>query len=177
MFEFVKSFGPVFWPLLACSVTALTICLERIVFFYKQYKNKEKLYEDLAAFLKEYGSQAKKLRDELLTLRLNDLQSSYSTGLNLLRLLGSMSPMLGLLGTILGVIRSFQSIAMSTGPVAPNTIASGLWEAMLSTSLGLSISLPCIFMAYLLRSWGESFLNTLCLRLNKLSLSIELEKG
>ena len=175
MLTFIKAFGLTFWPLIGCSVLALSICLERIVFFYKQHKSKETLYQSLADSVKEHSSQSKTLRDEALNIKLAELQNSYYSGLNLLRLIGSISPMLGLLGTILGVIRAFQSIAASTGPVAPNTIAAGLWEAMLTTSLGIMISLPCILMAYLFRSWGECLLNDFCSRLNKLSLALALK--
>lgn len=176
MFEFIKAFGLTFWPLLACSVLGSAVCLERIVFFYKQRKSKERLYEELAAIVREHSSHSKALRDEALGIRLSELESSYYSGLNLLRLVASISPLLGLLGTILGVIKAFQSIASSTGPVAPHTIAAGLWEAMLTTSLGIIISLPCISMAYVFRSWGARYLNDFCSRLNKLSLALELEK-
>ena len=177
MLEFINAFGLTFWPLMGCSAVALAICLERIVFFYKQHKNKEMLYQSLLDSVKEHSSQPKALRDDALNLRLGELQNSYYSGLNLLRLIGSLSPMLGLLGTILGVIEAFQSIAASTGPVAPNTIAAGLWEAMLTTSLGIIISLPCILLAYVFRSWGGRLLDDFCLRLNKLSLSFEMKKS
>lgn len=175
MLAFIKIFGPVFWPLLICSIVAITICIERSTFFFRQYKSKETLYSKLAETLTKYSSQPKPMRDEALNIKVSELQRSFHSGLSLLRLIGSLSPMLGLLGTILGVIRAFQSIAEHVGPVAPNIIAGGLWEAMLTTSLGMMISLPCIFMAYIFRGIAGHGLNHLCFRLNKLSLSMEME--
>jgi biopolymer transport protein ExbB len=85
--------------------------------------------------------------------------------------------MLGLLGTILGIIVAFKVIAAHTGPVSPNMIADGLWEAMLTTAAGLFIALPCLLVAHIFRSLGEKQLGDFCLRLNKLSMSFEMEKS
>ncbi len=122
-------------------------------------------------------SQTKEIRDESAKLQLSELQGSYTKGLKLLRAISSLSPALGLLGTILGVIQAFQSIAHHSGPVTPNLIAGGLWQAMLTTCLGLGIALPCMLMSYLFQSLSERQLGELSRRLSHLSLSLEINKG
>jgi Biopolymer transport proteins len=70
-------------------------------------------------------------------------------GLCYLRLIAVISPLLGLLGTILGMVSVFQTIA---GAAAPNAtlLAAGIWEALVTTVLGLSIAIPTLMAYYFL---------------------------
>jgi len=115
------------------------------------------------------------LRDDVGALMLRELERPYLGGVKLLRIVGTISPMLGLLGTILGIIGAFRTIAAQTGPVSPNMIAEGLWEALLTTAVGMIIALPALLAAHLFKHLGERRLEDLALRLNRVSLSIEVE--
>jgi biopolymer transport protein ExbB len=77
----------------------------------------------------------------------------------------------------LGIISAFKTIATQTSPISPNMIAGGLWEAMLTTAAGLMIALPCLVLAHLFRHFSEKQLGDFCLRLNKLSIAMEMKKG
>ena len=55
-------------------------------------------------------------------------------------------------------------------------IADGLWEAMLTTAAGLMIALPALLLAYLFHHLADRQISKLCLRLNKLSMSFEMDK-
>jgi len=175
--DWFHQLGLMGWPLAACSVVALALCFERAVFCIKIRMRKEESYATLSNYLTEHKNQPKSVRDEMVGIMLNELQRPYYSGIKGLRIIGTISPMLGLLGTILGIIAAFKVIAMQSGPVSPNMIAEGLWEAMLTTAAGLLIALPALLMVHLFRHISERQLGDFCLRLNKLSMSFELEKN
>lgn len=70
-------------------------------------------------------------------------------GLCYLRLIAVISPLLGLLGTILGMVTVFQTIAGNTAPNA-SLLAAGIWEALITTVLGLCIAIPTLMAYYFL---------------------------
>ncbi|USG59540.1 MotA/TolQ/ExbB proton channel family protein [Sneathiella marina] len=165
------------WPLAACSLITLTIGFERFVFVLKTSINSKSECRRLAETLRANRRHPKVIRDELAGILLNELHRPYFAGVKLLRMIGTISPILGLLGTILGIIAAFQVIAVQTGPVSPALIADGLWEAMLTTAVGLLIALPALIMAHFFSGFSERLLAGYCLELNRLSLSFELEKA
>lgn len=171
--EWFHQLGLMGWPLAGCSVVALSLCLERAVFFAKSRWQKEQEYRRLSDYLAAHKEQPQPVRDSLASVMLSELQPAYFRGVKSLRVIGIISPMLGLLGTILGIISAFQSISVQTGPVAPSVIADGLWEAMLTTAVGLFIALPALLMAHLFAHLSEQQLGEFGLRLNKLSISFE----
>ena len=61
-----------------------------------------------------------------------------------LELLGSLSPLLGLLGTVLGMIEAFQQLAAAGSRVDPSVLSGGIWEALLTTAVGLAVAIPAI---------------------------------
>ncbi len=62
----------------------------------------------------------------------------------LLELIGLIAPLLGLLGTILGMITAFQALQESGQQADPTVLAGGIWEALLTTALGLIVAIPAI---------------------------------
>ncbi len=175
--EWFHQLGLMGWPLALCSIAALALCFERAVFCIKARANKNSQYQKLADYLTEHKEQPKHTRDEMVGIMLNELQRPYYSGIKGLRIIGTISPMLGLLGTILGIIATFKVISVQAGPVSPSMIAEGLWEAMLTTAVGLLIALPALLMAHLFRHVSERQLGDFCLQLNKLSMSFELERN
>ena len=159
------------WPLLACSLLALTIILERTVFYIAMQARKNNVWIELSTQLIRHQHRAKAWRDETMALALTELQCTYYRGLRLLRFIGTLSPLLGLLGTILGIIQIFRVIAAHTGSISPSLIASGLWEALLTTAVGLIIALPALLMTHIFQALADRQLRDLCARLNALSLS------
>lgn len=61
-----------------------------------------------------------------------------------LELIGLIAPLLGLLGTILGMIDAFRALQDSGAQADPAALAGGIWEALLTTALGLAIAIPAI---------------------------------
>ena len=66
-----------------------------------------------------------------------------SNGLSGLRLIAALSPMLGLLGTVLGMVKVFQALA-GTAAYDPKILAQGIWEALVTTIMGLVVAIPCL---------------------------------
>ncbi len=69
--------------------------------------------------------------------------------LTYLRLVSVISPLLGLLGTVIGMVDVFQAIASTTSP-DPSVLAGGIWSALLTTILGLTVAIPSLMAYYFL---------------------------
>lgn len=72
---------------------------------------------------------------------------SIARSLYWIKLITVIAPLLGLLGTVMGMVEVFQAIAADTNPDA-TILASGIWEALLTTILGLSIAIPMLMVYY-----------------------------
>lgn len=72
------------------------------------------------------------------------------TAQTVLRLISVISPLLGLMGTVLGITRVFREISMQT-TVDNAMLAGGIWEALITTIMGLSVAIPTLVFYYLLR--------------------------
>jgi biopolymer transport protein ExbB len=62
--------------------------------------------------------------------------------------IGHLSPLLGLLGTVLGMIEAFMTVERAGASVSPATLAGGIWEALLTTAFGLTVALPAMAAFY-----------------------------
>lgn len=75
-----------------------------------------------------------------------------SRGLRLLDLVGMIAPLLGLLGTVLGMIQSFRSLELAAGSANASILAGGIWQALLTTAAGLIVAIPALVGASYLAS-------------------------
>lgn len=83
------------------------------------------------------------LKEELgrvLSHRLESMRSNLRT----LEIIGTLSPLLGLLGTVLGMIQAFQQLETSGRQVDPAILSGGIWQALLTTALGLIVAIPVV---------------------------------
>jgi len=64
--------------------------------------------------------------------------------LRMLSSISHISPLMGLLGTVLGMVAAFAQIDMNEGIVEAGDLASGIWKALLTTVFGLTIAIPCM---------------------------------
>jgi len=65
-----------------------------------------------------------------------------SAGLRALELVVTIAPLLGLLGTVLGMIDAFQALQLEGGNAYPATLAGGIWAALLTTAAGMAVAIP-----------------------------------
>jgi biopolymer transport protein ExbB len=73
-------------------------------------------------------------------------------GLRALELIATIAPLLGLLGTVLGMISAFQVLQTSGNQADPSDLAGGIWVALLTTAAGMAVAIP----AGVALSWFES---------------------
>lgn len=78
------------------------------------------------------------------TLAASDLVSRMETSLRGLATVAALTPLLGLLGTVVGMIRAFMVIESQGSAVSPALLAGGIWEALLTTAAGLTVAIPCL---------------------------------
>jgi len=71
---------------------------------------------------------------------LADLRSYFRP----LEVIGSLAPLLGLLGTVMGMITAFQQLASAGSQVDPSVLSNGIWEALLTTAVGLVVAIPAV---------------------------------
>ena len=147
-----KSGGPVMYALLLCSICTAVIMIERGMFYHRAGKNLGIFVDNLPnmllnkswneAFVAQEGIRA---AAEGKDLRLA-LDTAYSTAaaelrahLNYLSMIVTLSPLLGLLGTIAGMISSFQIFNLQAGQ--PMAITGGIGEALIATAAGLCVAI------------------------------------
>lgn len=168
MFEFLSKGGMLVVPILLCSVLALAIFSERIIRFARMRSRGAGLAEKVAGLLLN-GSEHEALkaaeesdspmgrilvqaieardldREMLETVIVNTTDEevrSLSSGIQALATIGNIAPLLGLLGTVIGLIKAFMVIQQMGGKVNAAVLAGGIWEAMLTTAFGLAVALP-----------------------------------
>ncbi len=91
----------------------------------------------------------KPLEAELMR-RGNAEVEAMSRHIRLLELVAMVSPLLGLLGTVLGMIQSFQELELAQGAANASVLAGGIWQALLTTAAGLVVAIPAAIGATLL---------------------------
>ena len=175
MFEIIKAGGWVMWPILVCSVVAMAITIERLwtlqrrrvapsglVLQVWQWTREGKLDAKRIQALRE-GSPLGRLLATGILNRHHDRsimqESIEDVGrlvahqleryLNTLGTVASISPLLGLLGTVFGIIRAFAAMT-SKGMGDPAMMAGGISEALVTTAAGLIVAIPAmVFYRYL----------------------------
>jgi len=173
-FGLVGKGGFIMIPILVCSVIALAIVIERLYFIRTTQKDPKETLNRLKESLKgnrfsEEWMDEKDSRDSMKRmigegLRLKDLpkwkmeetlsevgqeeinkQNRYIRGLEVI---ASITPLLGLLGTVIGMVQAFSKVAEHKGIVDPSLLAGGIWEALLTTAAGLSVAIPTMIMLH-----------------------------
>lgn len=168
MIEFLSKGGWVMYVIFTCSVFAFAVIIERIVYFsrnknnYDLFINKlknlllEKKVSDAldystqdeshlgkiaSIYMENYNSDKDEI-DEILFITGNKEIKKMEKGMLFLSLTGRLTPLLGLLGTVLGMILCFQEIHATKGMADVAALAGGIWEALLTTAFGLIVAIP-----------------------------------
>ncbi len=90
------------------------------------------------------------LREELTRAASAQLEQ-LRAWLRALEVIAALSPLLGLLGTVLGMIEAFRQLEVAGSQVDPAVLSGGIWQALLTTAAGLSVAIPVVFV----HSWLE----------------------
>lgn len=130
--------------------------------------NKNTLAQGLC-MLTRHRHFTKEMREEAVSIWLQKKRRQYISGLKLLSIIGALSPLLGLLGTVLGLIEMFEGLS-DTQKISPAELADGLGLAMSTTAAGLFIALPAIAASQLFKLWADSTLSGIEYALNHFNL-------
>lgn len=101
------------------------------------------------------GLKGPALEAELTRLG-NDELARMNGMIRMLELIAMISPLLGLLGTVLGMIQSFQELELAEGAANASVLAGGIWQALLTTAAGLLVAIPAAVGAGLMSARIES---------------------
>ncbi|MZI94873.1 hypothetical protein F9817_16985 [Vibrio sp. CAIM 722] len=135
-----------------------------------------KSYQQAIGELNATSKLDKHLREEALSLWLGRYTKQLRRRLSGLTTVATLAPMLGLLGTIVGLMRSFHDIGLSHGPVEPAIVADGLWQALSTTAAGMVIAVICVMCHALFQSRIRYHLSDVTDLLNQFTLSQEIHE-
>jgi biopolymer transport protein ExbB len=166
--EFFNNGGPVMWPLLACSIIVLTVIIERALFWFGVVKLRNRSLMDEILAIAEEGDwplireKTKGCKDHVIrVLTVGIMHREYdmvkameaesqvtirkmSKFMNILDTMITVAPLLGIFGTVLGIISSFKILGTS-GIADPKLVTAGIAQALITTASGLGISIISVF--------------------------------
>ncbi|MGH1486530.1 MAG: MotA/TolQ/ExbB proton channel family protein [Cellvibrionaceae bacterium] len=157
-------------PFVLCSIIACAVIVERFLIL-QRYTFTKKLGKQGVSLLHDYQGYKKDIRSELASLWLAQQKKKLASGLRLLNIVVLVAPLLGLLGTVLGLMDSFVSISQQEGPVEVSVLADGLGLAMNTTAVGLLIAIPALVVVHLYRIWIDRLLEQAELQMNTIHFS------
>lgn len=177
LIEILRDGGPIVWLLLVLSIFSLALIATKTVQLrsvlsgdarrtaaFASWADGDKpggmktledanTPADRIALAAMQGIKAARTRPALtseLEWRGNDEVTQMQRHIRMLELIAMISPLLGLLGTVLGMIQSFQELALAEGAANASLLAAGIWQALLTTAVGLIVAIPAAVAATLL---------------------------
>ena len=165
------STSPVMIVILACSIVTFGFAVERLIYFSKrrgkpdhqlahalvQARNGrlEEAADSLvtvphpggavAAQVLENAHRSDDEIEERLQIALSEQRLLFERNLGVLGTMGNTAPLIGLLGTVWGIMRAFHDLA-STGSAGPSVVAAGIAEALFTTAAGLVVAVPAVML-------------------------------
>jgi biopolymer transport protein ExbB len=176
MWSMIQKGGPLMYLIILCSVLAFSVLLERLYHLYRAKIDTSKFMDEITGILrrnrimealdlcdKTPGPIARILKAGIMKHDRSRLEiretieeaalyevPKLEKNLGVLATIAHISPLLGLLGTVIGMVTAFQVIQEKTTllqPVNPGDLAGGIWEALITTVAGLSVAIPT-YVAY-----------------------------
>lgn len=166
--------GIIMIPILVCSIVALAIIIERLIEMKRLGGDADLLSVNVKKLL-EQGNDKKaldvcgqaqdpigqifkagllnrknprwKLEEKLSLVGQEQLQK-LGKNIRGLEVIATISPLMGLLGTVIGMVQAFNQVAEFKGQVNPSLLAGGIWEALLTTAAGLAVAIPVLVMLH-----------------------------
>ena len=173
MFEIIQKGGPVMYPIILCSILALAIIIERLYSLHKAKIDTVDFMNNIELTIKrnriadaikicdqtpgpiahivkagilKHDRPRQEIREAIEDAGHQEVPR-LEKHIGLLSTIAHISPLLGLLGTVTGMVRAFQIIQEKTAsfnPVSPGDLAGGIWEALLTTVAGLIVAIPTV---------------------------------
>lgn len=193
----MEQLGLLGYPLLICSCLIMAIVIERVVYFFSTFPISKQLVDGIvkdkeiavSAELEKrlqknmFGSLILELidnkslslieRENYANIRLGDIHGRLNRFLPILKILATISPLLGLLGTVLGMIDSFQMISSADKPITPSLVSGGISQALLTTAVGLLLAILALVTHALFQLRVSKIMMATTRQLNLVNLSLE----
>jgi len=171
MWEFIIKGGPIMGLIILCSIMAFAVFLERLWYLRNAKIDTRKFMEEISdkvkkskvmealdmcnmtkgpiarilkAGIMKYDKDRPDIKEAIEDAGIHEVPL-LEKNLGILATIAHIAPLLGLLGTVVGMLKAFQVIevkAMSMVPVNPGDLAGGIWEALITTVAGLSVAIP-----------------------------------
>jgi len=176
---FIKG-GPIMWPLLVCSLVSVTVIIERAIFWWRQDKRRNSMLVEEILHHTEKGNfegatsigsgisdvvvrvlfSALVHKDdgplENMQIAAQDEIEEMKRGMGVLDTIITMAPLLGILGTVIGIIESFNLLGLA-GIEEPRAVVGGIAQALITTVAGLSVALITLIpFNYLITKVGKT---------------------
>ena len=173
MIDWIQKGGPVMYPILLCSILAFAIVIERLYNLYRAKIDTKKFMDDIANILRrnkimeaielcdktpgpiphilkagimKHDRPRQEIKEAIEDAGLYEVPR-LEKNIAVLATIAHIAPLLGLLGTVTGMVRCFQTIqekSTAFHPVSPGDLAGGIWEALITTVAGLSVGIPTL---------------------------------
>ena len=163
--------SPVMIIILACSVVTFGFALERLIYFYKRRGQPDQVLSGalervrsgnlkeaawqcatsphpvgaVARQVIENASLSTDAIEEKMQIALSEQKLQLERHLGWLGTMGNTAPLIGLLGTVWGIMRAFHDMA-NTGSAGPSVVAAGIAEALFTTAAGLLVAVPAVML-------------------------------
>jgi biopolymer transport protein ExbB len=170
-FDWIKltSESPVLIALIACSIVTLGVTIERAYYYWTRRGHADQLAKEVLQRMRRgdvkeaiwaceharhpaasamqvvAGSPVERTEelDERLVVTLSEQKLMLERNLNILGTMAVTAPLIGLLGTVWGIMRAFHDMAL-VGSAAPTVVAGGIAEALITTAVGLVVAVPSL---------------------------------
>ncbi|MEJ2354823.1 MAG: MotA/TolQ/ExbB proton channel family protein [candidate division WOR-3 bacterium] len=152
------------WTMIAIGIAlfvGLYFAIDRFIYYKRSQSSTEDLLKKVCAWLREKSSNEalKEIRrydtpvtrviskgilsgkKESMNAEAASELKKLENGLGIVASMGSIAPMLGFFGTVLGMIKAFMQIEILGGGVNPSRLAGGIWEALVTTAAGLAVGI------------------------------------
>jgi biopolymer transport protein ExbB len=169
LFSLMQRGGPIMFVLFACSVVALGVLVERLRYYKRSRMNVHEFLAGILALVRRQSyleaiarceeghgpivsvvstaiykrhlpaSELREVVREVAQLAIPNLEANVS----LLATIGYIAPLLGLLGTVTGMIQAFVQINRTSGTASVGELSQGIYTALITTAAGLVVAIPC----------------------------------
>ncbi|MGH7724535.1 MAG: MotA/TolQ/ExbB proton channel family protein [Candidatus Eiseniibacteriota bacterium] len=163
--------SPVMLVILGCSIVTFGYAVERLMYFSKRRGSPEVLIAQalvkarngqaqeaagalvaaphpggpVAAQVIENAHRSTEVIEEKIQIALSQQRLLFERNLGILGTMGNTAPLIGLLGTVWGIMRAFHDLA-TTGSAGPSVVAAGIAEALFTTAAGLIVAVPAVML-------------------------------
>jgi biopolymer transport protein ExbB len=163
--------SPVMIVIILCSIVTMGFAIERAVYFWGRRTSPDDLPGKLSGKMRNGGAKealwlcsayrhpagavsaavlqsahmSAEAIEEKLQIALSEQRMALERNLGVIGTMGNTAPLIGLLGTVWGIMRAFHDMAQ-TGSAGPSVVAAGVAEALLTTAAGLMVAVPAVML-------------------------------